>query len=98
MQDAFLVGILDCFSDSFQVTGRLPARQGTLACELRKVLPFDIVHREIRLPILLANVMDGDNMRMLQAGGGFGLDPKTFHGLRTGEGAGEHHFESHRPV
>ena len=40
-------------------------------------MAFDIVHREVGLPVVFAHLMDGDDVGIAQAGGGKGLIPKA---------------------
>ena len=42
--------------------------------------------------------MDGDDVGVLQVGGGFGLAQKSFDLVRAGQGAGADHFQGHVPI
>ena len=57
----------------FQDTGDYAA----LLSVLREALAFDVVHREVVVAVLLAHLMNGHDVRMLQRCGGprFGVKP-----------------------
>jgi hypothetical protein len=44
------------------------------------------------LPVMLADFVDGDDVRVLKAGGGFGLGAKTLHERIAGETAEQQHL------
>ena len=50
------------------------------------------------LAVMLADLVDGDDIRVLQVGRGFGLAQKACDLVRTGQGAGADHFEGHVPI
>ena len=52
---------------------RLIQTQSSAAQELVQSLAFDILHGDIVQPILLIDVVNGDDVGMVQRRGGFGL-------------------------
>ncbi len=50
------------------------------------------------LAIVLADLVDGDDIRVLQVGGSFGLAQEALDLVRAGQGAGTNHLEGHVPV
>jgi hypothetical protein len=98
VQNAPLVRVVDSLRDSLEVGGSAPGRQGPVADELREVLALDEVHREERLAVVLADVMDGNDVRVLQPGGGFRLGAKSPQGSGVGLAAGQDHLEGNDAV
>ena len=99
MQNAVLVGIVDGLGDGLQ-PARRPAEIRNPKSEIRNLLgqarTRHVVHREKELTRVFANLVDGDDVRMLQAGGGFRLGPKPGGQLRPAEG--QHQLQSDDPV
>ena len=73
MQHIPLVRKVDRFGDGLEIRGRLPGRQRTFGDELREGQSLDVIHREEVLPLGEADFVNGDDVRMLQAGGGGGF-------------------------
>ena len=70
-----------------------PFRQAL--CQRRTV---DEVHGDERLPQRLADFVDGDDARMVQAGRRFRLALEPGAKTRRGEGGTRQHFDRHDPV
>src|SRR5882724_4834532 len=82
MKRALLVGVMDGLSDGFQPAGQLseiPLLPSASVSELPQALAFDVIHREIVMAILFADLMDGDDVGMTQIGRRFGLRAKPRH-------------------
>ena len=47
---------------------------------------------------MLSDLVDGDDIRVLQVGSGFGLAQESSDLVRSGQGAGADHFEGHVPM
>ncbi len=47
------------------------------------------------LAAVLADLVDGDDVGVLQIGGGLGLAEEPLHFVRAGQGAGADHLEGH---
>ena len=56
------------------------------------------LQREEGPPLPLAHLVDLNDVRMLQAGDGLGLDPEPGPLVRTGVRAGQDHLEGHRAI
>ena len=63
-----------------------------MANKLRQALPFDVIHREVLLPLVNADFVNGHDVRMLQAGRGGSFRAKPLHKFLTGERAEEQHL------
>jgi len=98
VQDAVLVGIMHGLGDAADVSGGLARRQRTAADEAGQILAFDIIHREERLALDVADFVDGDDVGVPQAGGGLGLAMEAFNSLPAGERAQQEHLHGDDPV
>ena len=84
MQGAALMGEVDRLGDDLDVTRRPLRRERPLRDEGRQVAAVDQVHREVVLALMLADLVDRDDIRVLQVGGGFRLAEKSSDLLRAG--------------
>ena len=98
MQSATLMGEVDRLGDDLDVARRALRRQRPVLHEGSEVAARHVVHREVMLAAMLADLVDGDDVGVLQVGGGFGLAQKSFDLVRAGQGAGADHFQGHVPV
>ena len=73
-------------------------RQRSLGQALGEALPLDEAHREIMLAVVLADLEDRHDPRMVEVGGGLGLGVEAFDVGLVGELAGEDHLERDGPV
>src|SRR6266516_4862272 len=79
MKDAVLVRIMDrarYFGDYFR---RLPHRHWRTAYHFIKLTAFDKFHAEIAGAVALAYFVDGNDARVIETGGRFGLPNTTLH-------------------
>ncbi len=85
-------------SDGLHATGRFLQRHRTLSHSFGEVLALDVIHREIMLPLVFANLVNGHDVRMLQIGRGlrFGVEP--LHQRGRSEFSRENHLQRHRAV
>lgn len=90
VQNAALVCVVHSLGDGLQISGGTLRRQGPVSHQRRQVLAFDVVHREERSALVLADFVDGYDVGMLKAGGGLRLGAETADGIRACEGAGQH--------
>ena len=73
MQGATLMGEVDRLGDDLDVARRDLRRQRPVLHEGPEVATGHVVHREVMLAVMLADLVDGDDVGVLQVGGGFGL-------------------------
>ena len=64
----------------------------------RQTLAFDEIHREIMLPFVCADFVDGDDVRMLQLRRRFRLGAKPAHLRVARQPSGQNHFHRHDAV
>ena len=76
MQDASLVRVMNRFGNELDVPRGFRAAQWTVAHELREVLALDVIHREVMLAVVDADVVNGDDVRMLEQRGSRDLAPE----------------------
>ncbi len=98
MQSATLVSEVDGLGDDLHVARRRPWRQRPVLHEGSEVATRHIIHREVMLPSVLADFVDGDDVGVLQVGGRFGLSQKSFDLVWTGQDACADHFQGQIPV
>src|SRR6185503_15643417 len=77
MQHSMLMRIMHRLSDSSDITRRSFGHQRAGPRKFAQRHAVDVVHAEVVLALLLAEVMDGDDVRMLEARGQFGLGAQT---------------------
>ena len=103
MQDAVLVGVMDRLGDGPEIGRHAAGGQGLVAHQVGEVSPAHIIHRKIRLAVLFADFVDGDDVWMAQPRSGAGFGAEALHELWVGEPAEEQHlnrdnaFETHLP-
>ena len=92
MKGAVFVRVLDGERYGAEIPRGSPRRQRVAARQLRQIPPFDVVHRKVILTVMIAEFMDGDDVRMLQARGRFRLETKTADKLLAGKFAEQNHL------
>ena len=98
MDHAARVGVVDRLGDPRHQLGRLAGRQGPFGQPLGQALPLDEAHAEIVLPLVLADLVDRHDARMIEVRRRLGLGVEPLHVGVVGELAGEDHLERHGPV
>src|SRR5438270_7609390 len=73
MENPALMRIVNSLSYGLQISRSLPGRQRFFPDKVCQALAFDVIHREVLLPLVLAHLVNGHDVRMLQAGGGLGF-------------------------
>ena len=73
--------------------GRLARRQRSVGQRLRQALPLDEAHREIMLALVLADLVDRHDARMVEVGRRLGLGVEPLDVGLVGKLAGEDHLE-----
>ena len=58
----------------------------------------DQFHAEVVLPSVFAHFVNGNDVRMIELGGGFGFGVETLHVSCRGELPGQEQFQGHRAV
>ena len=86
VQHAALVRVMDGAGDLREQPGRLPRRQRALQETLRERAAVHQLHGEELLPVGLADLMDGDDVRMVQPRDRLRLGAEARQLLRPGEG------------
>src|SRR5438445_9548644 len=89
---------VDRFGGALEVSGGLPGWQRTFGEELRERESFDKIHRKEMLPLDKADFVNGDNIRMLQAGRSGRLGAKTLDEILCREPASQKHFHRDDPL
>ena len=90
MEDTLLVRVLNSigyYGDEFRC---FLCGEWAIACTLREIRTFDQIHREIVLPLLLADFVDGDDVRMFEPRRRRRFRTKPFHVFRPSERAITH--------
>ena len=85
MERAALMGELDRLGDDLHILRRALRRQWPIFHERAEIAPDDVVHREIMLAPMLADFVNGDDIRVLQVGGRFGLAQEPCDFFRAGQ-------------
>ncbi len=98
MGHAFPVRMADRIGNLPHVARGLFGRHRPLANDLRKVLARDVLHGKVVVPVMLADVVDSNNVGVLQVGGRLGLNPKPPNITLVGQVAGKDHLDRHGPV
>ena len=68
------MGVVDRLGDLDHQLGRLAGRQRPVGQPLRQALPLDEAHAEVVLALVLADLVDRHDARVVEVGGGLGLD------------------------
>jgi hypothetical protein len=98
MEDAVPVSVMDRLGDGLDVPGRHSRRDGPVAHDLAQRPAGHVVHREERLTLVLAHLVNGYDVRVLQRGSGLGLGAEPTHELGPRERGADHHFEGDNAV
>ena len=96
MQDAASVGVLDGLRHAPQQLRRPPGVK--MLAVASEAAALDELHGEEGLPLVLADLVDGHDVRVVELGGGLGLGLEAPQVGRGGELAGENHFQGDDPV
>ncbi len=98
MDHAPAVSVLNRLGDLGHQRSRLARRQGPLGQTSREALALDEGHGEIMLSLVLADLKDRNNPRVVEAGGGFRFGVEAFDVDLLGELAGQDHLHGDRPI
>ncbi len=101
MQHAALVGVMHGAGHRRHQSGGLALDRPAppwVAANRCQVAAVDQLHREVLLPLMLADFVDGNDQQMVQRGGVLGLLAKTQHVGRRRELAGRDHLQGHHAV
>src|SRR5215831_2875289 len=93
MQHLAGMRILYSFSDGLEILRRLAEGQGLIADQLSEIAPLYQVHRKERLTLMVADFVDGNDVRVVQLRGGLRLRAKTLHAGGIGKMAAQHQFD-----
>jgi hypothetical protein len=93
VEDALGVGGGEGDGDFAEERGGLAGREGPLAETVGEVAAVDVVHREIRVRGGAAGIVDGDDVRVAEAGDGLGFAEKTHFQIGGGALAEREGFE-----
>ena len=95
VQDAALVGEVDGSGHGFDQTGGGLRSKDCLADYLGEAAALDELHAEIMLAVLGADLVDGQDVRVIEVGGGLGLGAKAAHVGGRSQVPRQNHFERH---
>ena len=98
VERAALVRILNGLGDKAHVLRRLGGGQRFFADERGQVLSLDIFHREVVLTIVLAHLVDGHDVGVMQIGRRLGLRQEALQRGGIGQLARQNHFYRHNAV
>ena len=98
MDDAAPVSVFDGLADAADQFGRLSGRQRSIGQALGEALPLDETHAEVMLALVLADLVDRDDARMIEVGRRLGLGIEAEDVGLIGELAGEDHLQRDGPV
>ena len=98
MQYPLLMRRVNRFGNGFHVSRGFLGRERFVPDQLRQVLPFDILHREIMLSRLLPDLIDRNDVRMLEAGGGLRFNTKALDERFAGQFSKEQQLHRDNPV
>ena len=98
VQHALAVRVVDGLGDLLDQYACLARGQWAIAHQLGQSLALDVIHREEGIALVLAHFVDGDDVGMLQARGGFGLRAKARYFRGAGEFARQNHFQRHDAI
>ena len=96
MQDAAVVGVLDGVRQRLEQLRRAACRQRLSGQLGREIGSLHEIHGEILQPGMLADLVDGHDVRMLQLGGGHGLRAESLDHLGPREFSGRHQLDGHQ--
>ena len=92
------MGVIDGPGDFGEQLGGLARRQRAVGEPLGQRRALDVLHGEIRLAVVLADLVDGDDVGMHEPGGGLGFGPETRPVRFAGQVAAEDHLERDGPI
>lgn len=92
MEDATLVRIVYCLGDGLEQGGGAPGGYLPSPDQFGKIAAIHVIHREVGLPFMLADLVYGHDVRVLEAGSGLGFYPESSDKVVTGQLAEEQHF------
>ncbi len=98
MDDAPVVGVLDRLGHLARQRGRLARGQWTAGDFLGQARALDEAHAEVVLVLVLADLVDRYDPRVIEPGGGLGLQVKPPDVHLVGELARQDHLERHRAI
>ena len=98
MQNAALVRVGHGGGDGLQEFGGAARGERTVAQQHREVAALDVFHREVLLAFVFSDLVDADDIRMTQAGGGFRLGAEASHLLRRGQRGLKHPLHRHDAI
>ena len=96
MEDALVVRVVNRFSDLLYVTCRFFVRQWVTANQFGQILSLDIIHREEMVPVMNADIVDGDDIGMLERRRCRRFRPKAMDELARGKLAAKDQLQRHR--
>ena len=89
--------VVNRLGDHHDVARRLLRGQWPVAHELGQVLALDVIHREEMVPVMHADLMDGDDIGMLERRRRRRFHPKTTDELARGKLAANDQLQRHLP-
>src|SRR4030095_894144 len=98
MQHAPLVREMNCLGNGPEQLRRLTCWQGTLAHEFRQISTVNQLHRKIGLSLMLADLMNRNDVRMAQARGRLCFAIKTLEKRRVSKRTREQRLYGHRSI
>src|SRR5215467_2502819 len=98
VQNAVLMRVVHSARHFHNEFHRAPDRHRLALDCFVKLAAFDKLHAEVALPITLADLVNGNNAWMLQAGRGFRFPAKTLQVRFGGPGAKADHFERYSAI
>jgi len=98
VDDAALVRVVDGAGDGEQQPHRGPRVPGQAAHVRTQTRPLDQLHAEVRQPVLLARLVERDDVRVIQLRRRLGLGAEAAQLCGRGERPGQDHLEGDDPV
>ena len=100
VQDAALVGEMDGPGDGYQLSNRsaLHHQVGGTLPNRGETTRVGELHRKIGQPAVFADLVDGQDIGVIEIGGGFGFRAESLHVRGRGQLAGQDHFHCDDPV
>ena len=92
------MGRLNRFGNGLHVRRRFLGRERFVPDQLRQVLPLHILHREVMLPRFLADFVNRNDVRMLEAGGCLRFHAEALDERLAGQFAEEQQLDRDDPV
>ena len=83
MNDAVPVSLVQRIGDLNQILERLFERDQSALESIVESLPVDVLHHQELRPILGPDVVEGADVRVIQAGDDLGFSPESFATLRS---------------